>query len=255
MVETMIHDSEQLTADRKKRLVIIVDSDASRLSYTGMLLQRFGYNIYTTKTAEDAFEVMNIGAPSLVLTDVFLTAMSGLELLQKMKQIPHTQAVPVLFYTQSLDRSVKETCLREGGAAFLNKPADPDALFEAIQKATEIVPRRYIRLSVCLSVFVDTDVAAEGSTIDCLIALSEDGMYISTLYPRMAGIELPFTIFLQKYGIRVTGKVLHSYKSGEGPLRTAGMGIKFIRIKPEDRAVIRAFINRQLLQDLDGGAE
>lgn len=255
MVETTFHHSEQPIAEIHKRLIIAVDGDASRLYYTGILLQRLGYNIYTTKAAEDALEIMNITVPSLVLTEVTLPAMSGLELMKKMRQHPNTRPVPVIFYAQTLDPSEKETCLREGGAAFLNKPADPDVLFAAIQKAAEIPPRRYIRLSVCLSVIVENGAAAAGSPNDCLTALSENGMYISTLYPMMVGMELPFTIFLQKYGIRVLGKVLYSYKSGEGPLRTAGMGIKFTRIKPEDQALIRAFINRQLLQDVAGGAE
>jgi len=255
MVDKTSHDSEQLVAERKKRLIIIVDGDASRLYYTGMLLQRLGYNIYTTKMAEDALEVMKISVPSLVLTEVTLPGISGRELMKQMRQNPDLQAVPVLFYTQSVDPSLKESCLREGGVAFLSKPAEPDMLFGAVQKAAEITPRRYIRLSVCLSVIVDNEAAADGAPIDCLTALSENGMYVSTLNPRMAGTELPFSIFLQKNVIRVMGSVLHSYKSGEGPLRTPGMGIKFTQIKPEDQETIRAFINRQLMQDLAGGAE
>jgi len=254
MVKTITHDSEQLMADRKKHLLIVIDGDASQLYYTGMLLQRLGYNIYTTKMAEDALEIMNITVPALVLTDVTLPAMSGLELIRKMKQNPYSQAIPVIFYTKSLDRSVKDACLHEGGVAILSKPAEPDVLFWAIQKAAEITPRRYIRLSVCLSVIVDNQAAADGSPIDCLTAISENGMYISTLNPRKVRTEMPFSIFLQKYVIRIMGIVLHSYKSGEGPLRTPGMGVQFTQITPEDQEIIRAFINRQLMQDLARGA-
>jgi len=255
MVEPTTQQSEQLIAERSKRFLIVVDGDASRLYYTGMLLQRLGYNIYTTKMAEDALEIMNITVPSIVLTDVSLPGMSGLELMKAMKQNPETREVPVIFLTQSLDPSIKDTCLREGGVAVLSKPAEPDVLFATIQKAAEITPRRYIRLSVCLSVIVDNEAAADGALMDCLTALSENGMYVSTLNPRMAGTELPFSIVLQKFVIRVMGTVLHSYKSGEGPLRTPGMGIRFTQITPEDQATIRAFINRQLMQDLAGGAE
>jgi CheY-like chemotaxis protein len=254
MVDTMTDDSEQLIANRQKRFLIIVDGDASHLYTTGILLQRLGYNIYTAKMAEDALEVMGITIPSLVLTDVSLPAMSGLELLSRMKRNSDTQAVPVICYTASSDPSVKEACFRSGGAAFLSKPAEPDVLFATLQKAVEITPRRYIRLNVCLSVIVNNEVAVDGSPVDCLTALSENGMYVSTLHPRMAGAEMPFTIFLQKYVIRVVGMVLHSYKSGEGPLLTPGMGIKFTQIKPEDQATVRAFINRQIIQDLISGS-
>jgi CheY-like chemotaxis protein len=252
MADTVIHDSEQLIAERQKRFLIVIDGDATHLYSTGILLQRLGYNIYTTKMAEDALEVMNITIPSLVLTDVSLPAMDGIELMRRMKQNPDTQSVPVICYTAASDPAEREACLRNGGAAVLSKPAEPDVLFSAIQNAAETTPRRYIRLNVCLSVIVDNEVAADGSPKDCLIALSENGMYVSTLHPRMAGIEMPFAIFLQKYVIRVMGTVLHSYKSGEGPLRTPGMAIKFTQISPEDQATIRAFINRQLMQDLVG---
>jgi CheY-like chemotaxis protein len=255
MDETKTQNADQLLTDRNKRFLIVVDGDATQLYYTGMLLQRLGYNIYTTKTAEDALEIMNITIPSLVLTDVILPGMSGLELKKKIRQSPDLQKAPVIFYAQSLDSSVKEACLHEEGCVLLLKPAEPDLLFDAIQKAAEIRPRRYIRLSVCLGVIVDNEATAEGAPIDCLTALSENGMYISTLHPRPAGIEIPFSIFLQKYVIRVMGTVLQSYKSGEGPLRTPGMGIKFTQITTEDQATIRAFINRQLMQDLAGGAE
>ena len=255
MVDTITHDSELLIADRQKRLLIIVDGNSSQLYYTGMLLQRFGYNIYTTKMAEDALEIMNITIPSLVLTEVILPAMGGLELMRKMKQDPHVHEVPIIFYSRQMDRSVKDACQHESGCAVLSKQAEPDVLFWAIQKAVEITPRRYIRLSVCLNVIVDNKAAADGAPIDCLTAISEDGMYVSTLNPRMAGTEMPFSIFLQNYVIRVKGTVLHSYTSGEGPLRTPGMGIKFTQIEPEDQATIRAFINRQLIQDLAGGTE
>jgi CheY-like chemotaxis protein len=109
MVETITHDSEQLIAERKKRLLIVVDGDASRLYYTGILLQRLGYNIYTTKMAEDALEIMSITLPSLVLTDVTLPAMSGLELMNRMKQNTDTQAVPVVCYTSSTEKPPVET--------------------------------------------------------------------------------------------------------------------------------------------------
>jgi len=116
--------------------------------------------------AEDALEPMSITLPALVLTDVTLPAMSGLELMNKMKQNSDAQAVPVICCTLSSDPSVKETCLPDGGAAFLSKPADPDVLFAAIQKAAEIAPRRYTRPSVCLSVIVDNEAAADASPID-----------------------------------------------------------------------------------------
>jgi len=237
--------------ERKKTLLILVDPDAASLYYTGILLQRLGYTIYTTKTAEEVLEIMNITVPALVVTETSLPGMSGLDLLKKIKRNPATSSVPVLVLTSSSEPLVKENCLREGCAGVLAKPVDPDALFVAIQKATEAKPRSYVRLNSCFDVMVKDEASQESlSTNDCVTALSENGMYVSTQYPRKKGALLCFTIFLGKAKIDVQGTVLYSFERGKGPLGTSGMGIKFIRIKTEDRTIIRAYIKKALTEDI-----
>jgi len=239
--------------ERKKPLLILVDADAASLYYTGILLQRLDYTIYTTRTAEEALEIMNITVPALVVTETSLLGMSGLDLLKQIKGKPATSSVPVLVLTSTADPHIRENCLREGCAGVLAKPVDPDALFTAIQKATEATPRTYVRLKTCLDVIVTDEVSKESpSTSDCVTALSKNGMYVSTQYPRKKGTLLGFTIFLEKAKIDVQGTVLYSFERGQGPLRTSGMGIKFVRIKPDDQAIIRAYIKKVLMEDFAG---
>ena len=148
---------------------------------------------------------MNLTQPALVLTEVSLTGMDGIELLMKIKKNPQTFAVPVIILTASKDPAVKEACLREGCAAYLQKPIDPDVLYPAIQKATETTPRKYIRLNTCLNVSIGDDKTGAHSVIDDYItALSENGMYVSTNKPRAIGIQVPVTIFLENTKSRPT---------------------------------------------------
>ncbi len=246
------------SADRKKRLLIIVDSDGAHLYYTSILLQRLEYTIYTTKTAEEALEIMGISIPSLVLTDTDLSGMSGNEFLKQLKRNPRMKAIPVIVYSLAKDPAVMESCLREGAAAFLKKPLDAEALYAAIQKATESTPRSYVRLNTCLDVIVGSESGTDASRFDeCVTALSESGMYVSTAKTRAKGMQLPITIFLGDSVIKVVGMVLYSFDSTTSPLRKPGMGIKFVQIRPEDQALIRAFIEKQLTDDLPkapGGA-
>jgi two-component system cell cycle response regulator DivK len=242
------------SGDRKKRLLIVVDSDSAHLYYNSILLQRLEYNIHTSTSAEDALEIMNLTRPALVLTDLSLPGMGGMELLKKIKTAPQTFAVPVIVLTASKDPAVKEACLREGCSAFLQKPIDPDVLYPAIQKATETTPRKYIRLSTCLNVNIGEEKAGAPSTSgDYISALSENGMYVSTNKPRATGIQVPVTIFLENTMIKADGMVLYSFNRGEGPLKTPGMGIRFMRIDSEDQARIRIFIRRELTKGLTPG--
>lgn len=254
MIELETPQERPQPGDRKKRLLVVVDSDNAHLYYTSILLQRLEYNIHTSTSAEDALEIMSLTQPALVLAEVSLTGMDGIELLKKIKKTPQTFAVPVIILTASKDPAVKESCLREGSAAFLQKPIDPDVLYPAIQKATETTPRKYIRLNTCLNVNIGDDKAGGPSLSgDYITALSENGMYVSTTKPRAAGIQVPVTIFLENAKIRAEGMVLYSFSRGEGPLRTPGMGIKFMRISSEDQALIRVFIRRELTKGLTSG--
>jgi twitching motility two-component system response regulator PilH len=250
MVEITRVNSEP-PCEKKKRVILVVDSDAAHLYYTGILLQRLDYEIHTLKTAEDALEFMDVTLPALILTETTLRGVDGMELLKTVKRNPRTKSIPVIMYSLSWNSVVKETCLREGCAAFLQKPIDPDVLYAAIQQATEATPRRYIRLSTCLSLAVGDEAGAGDSMAgNCITALSENGVYINTPTPRAIGARLPLTIFLGKTKIKADGLVLYSFNLKEGPLHEPGMGIKFIHIKPEDQSLIRAFIKKELTQDL-----
>ncbi len=257
MAETTLYQKDTQSGDRKKRLLIVVDGDGAHLYYTGILLQHLDYTIYTTKTAEEALEVMNISLPSLVLTEVNLPRMNGREFLKKLKQNPATKSIPVVVYSLSKDPAVRDACLREGAAGFLVKPVDPDTLYAAIQQATEATPRSYIRLNTCLEVIVGNEKEDEMASIDdCVMALSENGMYVNTTRTRPPGARVPITLFLGSAKIRIEGMVLYSFDSrSRGPLRTPGMGIKFVSIGPEDRALIKAFIKKQVTSGLPPGSD
>jgi len=251
MGDMVSNTGEAKIFDRKKRILFVVDGDASDLYYTGMLLQRLDYSIYTTRMAEEALDVMRFAVPLLILTEASLPHMSGVEFLKQIKQDPKTKAVPVIVYTASPDPSLKDMCLRAGCAAYLRKPVDPDELYAAIQKATEASPRQYIRLNACVQVIVGDETTVEGPLGgDCVTALSENGMYITTARPHVTGESLAITLFLGNAKIRCEGVVLYSFIGNKGPMGAPGLGIKFSRIRPEDRNLIRAFVKKELTQDI-----
>jgi CheY-like chemotaxis protein len=254
MADMATRMSKPLEGERKKPLLILVDSDAAQLYYTGILLQRLDYTIYTTKTAEEALEIMNITVPGVIVTEATLSGVSGLDFIKQVKRNPATSSIPVLLLTASAGPLIRENYLLEGCADILVKPVDPDALYAAIQKVTEVTPRTYVRLKICLDVLVGEDTVAAGTRSgDCVTALSENGMYVSTQNPGKAGTKLPFIIFLGTVRIDVQGIVLYSFDRGKGPLRTSGMGIKFLHISPDDQAMIQSFIKKALTADMSRG--
>lgn len=244
--------SNTQTGDRERRLLLIVDSNNAHLYYTSLLLQRLEYDIQTAKSAEDALECLNVASPALILSECALSGMDGLEFLKKIKRNPNMFSQRIIMMCSSNDPKLKDACKAEGCADFLRKPVDPDVLYAAVQKATEVKPRKYIRLNTCLNVVVGDDKAAPVID-DYITALSENGMFISTSKTRATGIDIPITIFLENAKIKASGLVLYSFQRGEGPLKTPGMGIKFTRIEKEDQVLIRSFIQREITKGISMG--
>ncbi len=238
------------SGERVTRLIAVVDGDSSYLHYTSILLQRLEYNINTAKNAEDALKLIEAVHPALIITEIALSGMTGLDLLRNIKRTPIDHVIPVFILTALKDPDMKDACFREGCTEYFLKPLDPDVLYAAIQKATESVPRKFIRLNTNLNVIVGGDKESNAVIGDYVSALSENGIYISTSKPKPVGLELPITIFLEDSKIRIEGMVLYSFSRGKGPLKTPGMGIKFVRINPEDQRLIKSFIGRQVTKGL-----
>ncbi|NTW59680.1 MAG: response regulator [Nitrospirae bacterium] len=237
--------------DRPKRLIAIVDGDGVHLYYTSMLLQRLDYDIHAMRTAGEVLDLLDMARPALILTELGLPDMDGLEFIRKIKRNPHTYGIPIIVYTSRQDPAARDACMKEVCKDFLQKPTEPEVLYAAIQKVTETTPRQFIRLATSLNVMLGSGKDADlSATQDTITALSEQGMFVSTPKPIAAGARIPVEIFLEHARIRVEGEVLYSFEQGQGPLRTSGMGIKFIRIEPADQERVRSFIRREITKDL-----
>jgi two-component system, cell cycle response regulator DivK len=243
--------NDATSQDAKKRFILLVDGNAKNLISTGMLLQRLGYDVYVSNSAEDALEIMAGAPPRLVIADLLLPKMNGIELLTRIKQEPATRSVPVILQTSLADPKVEELCLSYGCASFLRKPVEPDSLYSAIQHATEVMPRNYLRLRTFLPADVAGRSASGGTgTPEVITALSENGMYLRTLTPREINSVHPVAFMVERSLIRVRGEVLYAFSMHKGPFNEPGMGMKFVDIPDADRERIRSFIKSQITKDI-----
>lgn len=240
-------------ADRKKDFAVLVDGFAKDLFTTGMMLHRLGHDVYIANNGEDALRIIDAALPVLIMTELALPQMSGLELLIRVKHEAKTKSIPVIIHTSADDEKKKELCRISGCAAILKKPADPGALFNAIQQATEAIPRQFIRLRTLLPVMVGGG-AAPGKTAgtEYVTDLSEAGIFVRTLQPRHQGTVVPVTIIIRSIPIKVRAMVVHSVTLAPGLFREPGMGMKFTEISTTDREVIRNVIKGQILKDIMG---
>jgi two-component system chemotaxis response regulator CheY len=256
MKQEKISTAEQPIKEYKKPFVLLVDGNTVSELTTSLILQRLDYHVFSVKTAEEALTVVSIASPQVVLTEISLPQMDGIGLLQKLKDEKKTESIPVIVYTRQQDPTLRQVCLQSGCSGYLNYPAPPDQLYEAIQVATEDTPRHFVRFQTSLDVIVGAE-GMPGHQVrkEKVSALSVNGMYVNTVKPLPYGTILPFTIFFRDTpggSIHVEGKVLYSYSydGRVGAVKQPGMGVKFTQLRAADKVFIKSFIQEKLLEGI-----
>ena len=118
---------------------IIDDDDATRQSVR-TLLQTMGYAVREYPTAEAFLASNDARASGCVLTDMRLSGMSGLELVEKLSTEPYP--IPVILFTAFAKTPLTVRAMRRGAINVLDKPLDEDQLWEAVRDAFRIDRRR-----------------------------------------------------------------------------------------------------------------
>ena len=221
---------------------MVVESDAHERAFHAMLLRRFDYRVTAAATAEDALGMIAGEPPALIITELDLPEMSGLDLLARVQQDTRTAGIPVVALAANGDQTTETRCLRAGFNACLSMPVGPEELYRVIQAAIEPVTRESLRIHTKVPVIVNnTPLDCEGEG-DCASVLSEHGMFIRTLKPHPPNARLAVQIAVRGRTIAADAVVLYNHQRGEGPFGEPGMGIKFARIAPQDREFLRMYI-------------
>jgi CheY-like chemotaxis protein len=237
--------------DKGRPALLLVDRSVSYLLSMGTLFRKLNYTVRSSMTAPDALKTMATHQHSLVLTDTALPGMSGVDLLIQMKQDPRLLATPVIIHTSETDPSIERTCMLAGCAAFLKKPAEPNALHRAIQTAIKDTPRHHIRIDTFLPAEIEGGPDAGGNAGTCRVTtLSENGVFVRTHTPAPANTLLSLTMAVGNRKIKVKAVVLYNSTQLEGRQQVPGMGMKFMEISQDDRAAVRDYIKELIAKEM-----
>ena len=102
--------------------ILIVEDNEKNLKLVRDVLQHHGYQTVEARTAEDGIELAAADPPDLVLMDIELPGIGGLEAIGQLKSDQRTAAIPVCALTASAMEGDRERCLRAGFDDYLTKP-------------------------------------------------------------------------------------------------------------------------------------
>jgi two-component system, cell cycle response regulator DivK len=114
--------------------ILVVDDDEKNMKLFRDILQATGYRTLEASTGGDAVRLAGENAPSLVLMDIRLPDIDGLEALRRLRANEGTASIPVLAVTAQAMKGDRERFIAAGFDGYLSKPVDVDELLDYVSR-------------------------------------------------------------------------------------------------------------------------
>jgi putative two-component system response regulator len=124
-------------ASRVKQFkVMIVDDEPTNIKVLRRLLEMEGYTEFVTLTdSPPAVDMIRRERPDVVLLDLMMPYVSGLDILAQVRSDPKIAEIPIIILTAVTDRETRVQAVELGAIDFLNKPVDPSELVPRVRNA------------------------------------------------------------------------------------------------------------------------
>ena len=121
--------------EKGKSTLLIVDDDPYVLESISTLLREYGFTVHTCQNASDAMKTIAKINFDVVLTDIKMPQITGIDLLQNIHD--YNQQIPVILMTAFAELDVAVDAVKRGAFDFITKPYNPDYLLHSIDKAVK----------------------------------------------------------------------------------------------------------------------
>jgi two-component system, NtrC family, response regulator AtoC len=160
--------------DELKLRFLIVDDEQSIRRLCITVGQGLGYVCAEAETAEAALETLEINAPDLVVTDLKLPSLSGVELLRKVKELLPRTEVAIMTGHGSVETAVD--AMRQGAYDYIEKPFRVERLRQLLQRMAEkvrlVTENQFLRERVNTETELDGIVGTSGKIQDVMRMIS-----------------------------------------------------------------------------------
>jgi len=108
--------------------ILIIDDDKSTTRLLEIILSKDNYEIVAVNNSEEALSTAVIYNPDLILLDVMMPGVDGLEICRNLRAEPQFTEIPVIFFTSIGNVEEKVAAFDSGATDFLTKPVHPEEL-------------------------------------------------------------------------------------------------------------------------------
>ena len=114
--------------------ILIVDDCKTTRRLINYLMQGCDFNITHAENGLDALEKLARNEIDLVMTDMNMPQMDGIELIKSMKEDSAYREIPIIMLTTESDDEERERGLKTGASSYLTKPVSKEVLIEELHK-------------------------------------------------------------------------------------------------------------------------
>jgi DNA-binding response OmpR family regulator len=118
--------------------ILVVDDEIGALTLIGIMLERGGFEVLKAKNAEVALGVLEQETPDLIILDVMMPGMDGIELCRTIRGRPETEGTPVLILSARGDAESVMRGMDAGATDYLPKPILHHDLVSKVRKMLDM---------------------------------------------------------------------------------------------------------------------
>lgn len=126
-----------------KKRILVVDDEVGALTLIGIMLERGGFSVIKAKNADDALAVLDQNLPDLIILDVMMPGMNGIDLCREIRTRGETSTTPVLILSARNDADSVMRGVEAGANDYLPKPILHHDLVAKVRSMLQQVENRY----------------------------------------------------------------------------------------------------------------
>lgn len=114
--------------------VLVVDDDKTTRKMISLILKSKGYEVVTAENGMDGLQKLGIEQINLILTDMNMPYMDGIEFTKQVRANPEISHIPIVMLTTEADEEEKQRAYKAGVDDYLVKPATGEQIVESMKK-------------------------------------------------------------------------------------------------------------------------
>lgn len=195
-------------------LVLIVDDNPDLRSYVSSILRARGYQVATARNGSEGFQVAKETRPHLIVTDLMMPLVSGLDLIRMLRDDEDLKSTPIILLTAKVDEDTRIEGTERGADAYLSKPFNDRELLAEVRNllALKENERRVAELNTYLTEsvlkrFLPLSLVGRAAKGELVLDLRPEPRLVTVLFSDIVG----FTQLSNTLRSRKVAQMLNDY--------------------------------------------